>query len=196
VREILRLPDYGAFAGALRESGCTLCGLSEGRTNLVVDRGNPEARILAVGEGPGADEDATGRAFVGRGGKLLDRLFAEEGFDTDTDLLIANVVKCRPPGNRAPKADEAAACLPFLRRQIELVDPEAIVLLGASAVKFVLPALAKRRLGDLVGREITDLAFPGVRFLVLYHPAYLLRDPRKQPLAREHLRLLREWFPR
>jgi DNA polymerase len=194
--EILGRPDYGEFARALRASGCDLCPLAAGRTNLVVDRGNPAARILAVGEGPGAEEDATGRAFVGRGGRLLDRVFAEAGFDTNEDLLIANVVKCRPPGNRAPTRTEAAACLPYLRRQIDLVDPAAIVLLGATAVKHLLPGLARTPMKDLVGREITDLAWPGRRFLVLFHPAYILRDPRKLPLAREHLARLRGWFPR
>jgi DNA polymerase len=173
--------SYAAFATALRESDCRKCDLADGRTNIVVDRGNPKARLMAIGEGPGAEEDATGRAFVGRSGRLLDRLFGEAGIDPETDVLIANIVRCRPPDNRAPKASEAKACLPYLRHQIGLVSPKVIALLGASAARFLLPALKGRAMRDVVGRFRTDDAFPGVTFLPLYHPAFLLRDPRKVP---------------
>jgi uracil-DNA glycosylase len=190
--DLLAIDDYAAFRTALAESGCTLCGLAEGRTKIVVDRGDPAARIMAVGEGPGAEEDASGRAFVGRGGRLFDRLMAQLGFDTNRDLLIANVVKCRPPGNRAPLAGEAARCLPFLRHQISLARPEFVVLLGATAVRHLLPSLKKTAMRELVGRPHIDSAWPGVTFFVFYHPAYLLRDPRKQVDARRHIALLEE----
>jgi DNA polymerase len=194
--DLLGIRDYAEFKRKLAASGCTKCGLSEARRNIVVDRGNPEARVLAVGEGPGADEDATGKAFVGRGGQLLDRLMAEAGIDTNRDLLITNVVKCRPPENRVPKAGEAAACMPYLRHQIRLVRPEVIVPLGATAFRFLFPARKKDPMKEIVGRALEDDAFPGVRILPLYHPAFLLRDPRKVPVAKEHLRTLAEWLAR
>lgn len=189
---ILAAPAYAGLKTALAGSGCDLCALAAGRANIVVDRGNPAARVLAVGEGPGAEEDRTGRAFVGRGGRLLDELFAGAGFDPNADLLIANVVKCRPPGNRAPTRAEAEACLPYLRRQIDLVDPAVILLIGGTAVKHLLPARAKEPLRDVVGRELADPAWPGRRLFVIFHPAYLLRDPRKRPAAESHLRTLRD----
>ena len=191
---ILDAPDYAAFAARLRASGCTRCGLAAGRTQLVVDRGDPSARLLVIGEGPGADEDAQGRAFVGRAGQLLDRLMAEVGLDTNRDMLIANVVKCRPPGNRAPTTDEAAACLPFLRRQIELVDPVLVALLGATALKHLAPAQRAARMGEAVGKLLDLPAWPGRRFMVLYHPAALLYNQRLQPAMREHLAALRRWL--
>jgi DNA polymerase len=183
----LEAGTYAAFAKALRSSDCRRCELAEGRTNIVVDRGTPTARLMAIGEGPGAEEDATGRAFVGRSGKLLDRLLGESGIDPATDLLIANIVRCRPPDNRAPKAGEAKACLPYLRHQIGLVAPRVIALLGASAARYLLPALKGRAMRDVVGRFRTDDAFPGVTFMPLYHPAFLLRDPRKVPEMKEWL---------
>jgi len=190
-RDLLSIRDYPEFKSALASSGCARCALSEARSKIVVDRGSPEARVLAIGEGPGADEDAQGLAFVGRGGKLFDRLMEEAGFDTNRDLLIANVVKCRPPENRVPKAAETAACLPFLRHQIALVRPEVIVLLGATALKHLLPARKGAAMRDVVGKPFTDEAFPDVTFLVFYHPAFLLRDPRRQPDARAHIQMLR-----
>jgi DNA polymerase len=147
---------------------------------------------MAVGEGPGAEEDATGKAFVGRGGRLLDELLGKAGFDTNRDLLIANVVKCRPPENRVPRAGEAAACLPFLRHQVALVRPRVIVPLGATALRHLLPSKKGVAMRDVVGRPFTDGGFPDVTFLVFYHPAFLLRDPRKLPEARQHVRTLVE----
>lgn len=190
--DLLGIRDYEEFRDALRSSGCRRCALAEGRTRIVVDRGNPGARAMAVGEGPGAEEDASGLAFVGRGGRLFDRLLAEAGLDTDRDLLIANVVKCRPPANRVPRAEEARACLPFLARQVELIDPRVVVLLGATALARFLPHREKAPMRDVVGRPFEDPAHPGRRFLVFYHPAYLLRDPRKLPEARRHAALVRD----
>jgi uracil-DNA glycosylase family 4 len=188
--DLLAIRDYGEFKHALAGSGCRGCTLAEARNKIVVDRGNPNARIMAVGEGPGAEEDERGLAFVGRSGRLFDQLMAEAGFDTNEDLLIANVVKCRPPENRVPSVSEAAACIPFLHHQVELVSPEVIILLGRTSFRYLLPSVKKTAMKHLVGKPHYDLAFPGVTLLAFYHPAYLLRDPRKQKDAREHIALL------
>ncbi|MHC4472246.1 MAG: uracil-DNA glycosylase [Planctomycetota bacterium] len=190
-RDLLSIRDYGEFKRELEKSVCTRCGLSEARNTIVVDRGDPGARIMAIGEGPGAEEDAQGRAFVGRGGMLFDQLMGEADFDTNRDLLIANIVKCRPPENRVPRSPEAEACLPFLRHQIALVKPKVIVLLGATALRFLLPSRKSDTMKDIVGKPFTDGSFPDVTFLVFYHPAFLLRDPRKLPDARGHIKTLR-----
>jgi len=189
--DVLETTTYGAFRRALAESDCRRCGLAEGRTRIVVDRGDPRARLMAIGEGPGAEEDRLGLAFVGRSGQLLDRLLAEAGFDVGREILIANIVRCRPPGNRAPKVGEAKACLPYLRHQISLVGPRVIALLGASALRFLLPDLRGRPMKEMVGRLLEHDSFPGIGFFPLYHPAFLLRDPRRVPETREWLVRLR-----
>ncbi len=179
--DVLSTSTYEEFSSALAGSGCVKCGLAEGRTQIVVDRGDPGARLMLIGEGPGAEEDRTGRAFVGRSGRLLDKLLTEAGFDVEREILIANIVRCRPPGNRAPRVSEAKACLPYLHHQISLVAPRVIALLGASAIRFLLPELKGRAMKELVGRPFDHAAFPGARLLPLYHPAFLLRDPRRIP---------------
>jgi uracil-DNA glycosylase family 4 len=179
-------PSYARFRDTLASSDCRRCGLAEGRTNIVVDRGDPSARTMIIGEAPGRDEDLAGRAFVGRAGRLLDALLAENGLDPGRDVFIANVVKCRPPGNRPPRPEEAGACLPFLRRQVELVGPEAVILLGATAARRVLgdrTVVMHREAGVI--REFPGR--PGTRCTILFHPAYLLRDPRKKDVFRNHL---------
>jgi uracil-DNA glycosylase len=180
--------DYTSFKRGLAESGCKRCGLHEGRTRIVVDRGNPDARVMFIGEAPGASEDLEGRAFVGRSGRLLDSMLAEHGFDTEKDALIVNVVKCRPPQNRRPEPEEAEACLPFLRRQIELVKPKWLALLGATALAHALPDRKKFAMSMEAGRFFQDEAYPGITLFVLFHPAYILRDPRKRPLMQSHLK--------
>jgi DNA polymerase len=153
---------------------CRRCRLCEARHNVVVGRGDPRARALFVGEGPGEQEDLQGLPFVGRAGKLLD--LALEGLMYDpSSYYIANVVKCRPPGNRAPQDDEAAACLPFLRRQLALIRPRVIVLLGATALKFILGKEFRitRDRGRWVDRK-------GWLFMPTFHPAALLRDETKK----------------
>jgi len=189
--DIFEVEDYGRFSSLLRASRCTRCALSEGRTQIVVDRGNPASGIMAIGEGPGEQEDLRGKAFVGRAGQLLDRLLAGVGIVTDRDLLIANVVKCRPPGNRAPRREEAEACLPWLHRQIELVAPHTILLLGATAVRHLFPEKKTFTMKSEAGKIFTPPAFPGIDFMILYHPAYLLRDPRKQPDFLAHIDTLK-----
>lgn len=190
---ILQAETYPEFKKALIDSACTRCALCEGRTNIVVDRGNYEARVMVIGEGPGENEDLQGKAFVGRGGRLLDGMLSEVGFDTNKDSLIANVVKCRPPKNRAPEKEEAGTCFPYLKKQIELVRPKFILLLGATALKYILPG-QKFTMRDEVGKFFDHPEYPGIRFMVLFHPAYILRDPRKKPLMAEHLKFFKtEW---
>ncbi len=186
---IMVAADYALFRRLLAGSNCDRCRLAADRTTIVVDRGSPAARLMAVGEGPGADEDAAGQAFVGRSGRLLDRMMAAAGLDTDQDILIANVVKCRPPGNRAPSADEAVACLPYLRRQIGLVRPRLVILLGATAARHFHPGKVPP-MGEALGRSFENPDWPGIAFVTLFHPAYILRDPRKRPLMEEHLRAI------
>jgi len=187
----LAAPDYATLARLLRDSGCRRCALAATRTHVVVDRGNPTAAIMAVGEGPGEKEDLTGRAFVGRAGRVLDELLRAVGLDPERHLLIANVVKCRPPGNRVPQAAEVAACLPFLRRQIDLVQPHTVLLLGATAYRHFVPTQKSFAMEREVGRRFTLEAWPETSFYALYHPAYLLRSPGKKPIALGHLELVR-----
>jgi uracil-DNA glycosylase len=179
---------YADFKNELAGSACTRCALHAARARIVVDRGNPKAKALFIGEAPGANEDREGRAFVGRAGKLLDSMLAQEGFSTEEDALIANVVKCRPPENRRPKPEEAEACLPFLRKQIELVRPKWLVLLGATALSHLLPSKKGLAMSSEAGRFFEDPGYPGAKLFVLFHPAYILRDPRKRPIMEGHLK--------
>ena len=193
---VLAAPDYPTFARLLRESGCRRCTLAEDRTHIVVDRGDSRAGIMAVGEAPGEQEDLRGRAFVGRAGRVLDELLRGAGLEPEADLLIANVVKCRPPGNRVPHAAEAAACLPYLRRQIELARPHTVLLLGATAHRHFVRASKAVVMEREVGRRFALAAWPGIGFTTLYHPAYLLRSPGRKPLALRHLEQAREVLQR
>ena len=191
---VLNAENYKTFKKSLADSGCELCTLSVHRTRLVVDRGNPAAKVLFIGEAPGENEDLAGKAFVGRSGKLLDEMLAEMGFDTNRDALIVNVVKCRPPKNRAPFREEAEACRPFLKRQIELVQPRLIALLGKTALKHLLPENKDFPMADQAGRCFRHPAYPGTDLMVLFHPAYILRDPRKKPLMARHLKALKDFW--
>ena len=192
VADPLSAPDYAAFAPLLRESGCRRCALAVTRTKIVVDRGDSTAGIMAIGEGPGEQEDLAGRAFVGRAGRVLDELLRAVGLDPERGLLIANVVKCRPPANRVPHVDEVAACIPYLHRQIELVRPHTVLLLGATAYRHFVPAQKSFAMEREVGRQFSLETWPGIAFYALYHPAYLLRAPGKKPLALAHLVKVRE----
>src|SRR3989338_1721457 len=192
--KILDAKTYAEFKSALVAAQCTKCALSESRQHIVVDRGNPEANVLMIGEGPGENEDIQGRAFVGRAGQLLDEMLKELGFDTNRDSLITNVVKCRPPENRAPKQEEADTCLPFLKKQIALIKPKFILLLGAVALRHIVKDKKQFSMEQEAGTFFVHPDFPGVRFMVLFQPAYILRDPRKKPLMREHLKRFKEAF--
>ncbi len=156
---------------------CTRCALHQGRHTIVFGEGNPAARLMFVGEGPGADEDAQGLPFVGRAGQLLNNMIAAMGLKRE-ECYIANIVKCRPPGNRTPEPEEANTCSPFLFRQIDVVRPQVLVALGATAATYLLGA--RQPLAGLRGRIH---AFRGMSLIVTYHPAFLLRDPRQKKEA-------------
>ncbi len=171
--------DRAAALAAIREDlgDCTRCALHKGRNTIVFGVGNPAARLMFVGEGPGADEDAQGLPFVGRAGQLLNNMIAAMGLKRE-ECYIANVVKCRPPGNRTPEPAEANTCSPFLFRQIDAVRPQVLVALGATAATYLLGA--RQPLAGLRGRVH---AFRGMSLIVTYHPAFLLRDPRQKKEA-------------
>lgn len=154
---------------------CQRCDLAAGRTNAVVGEGNLHAPIMIVGEGPGQTEDETGRPFVGRSGELLDKILASVNLTREQDVFICNIVKCRPPDNRAPSSDEAAACKGYLMEQIRLVNPKIILLTGATALKGLLgikQGITKVR-GEWVEQE-------GRLYMPIFHPAYLLRNPSRE----------------
>jgi DNA polymerase len=180
--------DLARAAGTLEELKAALgrfegCALKETATNLVFADGNPEARVMIIGEAPGAEEDRQGLPFVGAAGKLLDRMLAGIGMDR-TSVYITNVLVWRPPGNRTPTAAEVAACLPFMERHIELVDPAYLLLLGGSAAKTLLArseGILKLR-GHWYHYQHAELVRP-IPALASLHPAYLLRQPAQKRLA-------------
>ena len=160
---------------AVEAAGCTKCGLAEGRKQVVFGMGDPGADLMFVGEGPGAEEDKQGLPFVGRSGKLLDRLMAEEIGLTRDQCYIANVVKCRPPDNRDPKPEEVAACRPWLEQQLGLIAPKVIVTLGNFSSKLLLDT--KTGITKLRGRSYPMDSVIGVSTVIIptYHPAAVLR---------------------
>lgn len=156
---------------------CKRCPLHKGRNSIVFGQGDPNTRLMFVGEGPGADEDEQGLPFVGRAGQLLNNMISAMGLKRE-ETYICNVVKCRPPGNRTPEPEEANTCSPFLFRQIDVVRPQVIVALGATAATYLLGR--RQPLAGLRGRVH---AFRGLSLIVTYHPAFLLRDPRQKKEA-------------
>ena len=176
-------PDYQA----LRETAlsCVRCRLSEGRRHVVFSDGNPAARLMVVGEAPGAREDATGLPFVGQAGKLLDLMLASVSLSRRDSVYICNVLKCRPPGNRNPLPDEIEACAPLLKGQIELVAPEVLLAVGSFAAQWLTGT--SRPLGKLRGKVYS---YQGVPLVVTYHPAALLRNPGWNRLCWDDLQLL------
>jgi uracil-DNA glycosylase family 4 len=193
-KTVLDTSSYENFRKKFLETGCILCPLHSGRTHLVIDRGNPDSKILVIGEAPGENEDLQGKAFVGRAGQLLDKIMDSIGLKTNEDMIIINTVKCRPPDNRAPTSSEVATCRPYLNHQLALVKPKVILLLGATALKHILPDKKKVSMEAVVGNFFTDNQFPGVQFMVLYHPAYLLYDPRKKEPMWEHVKKLKSYL--
>jgi DNA polymerase len=166
--------------------GCTRCRLAEGRTQVVFADGSPtRARVMVVGEAPGANEDRTGLPFVGAAGKLLDLLLASIDLSRQDSVYICNVIKCRPPENRNPLPDEVEACSPFLLRQIELVRPEAILAVGKFAAQLL--SGSARPIGSLRGEVYS---YGGTPLVVTYHPAALLRNPGWTRATWDDLQLL------
>jgi uracil-DNA glycosylase family 4 len=172
---------------AIREDigDCTRCRLAkQGRKQIVFGVGNPRAELMFIGEAPGADEDQQGEPFVGRSGQLLNNMIKAMGLRRE-DIYIANIIKCRPPGNRAPERDECETCSPFLMRQIATIKPKALVALGAVAAKTLLAINAP--MTELRGKWYD---FRGTKLAVTYHPAFLLRDPRQKKEAWKDLQMV------
>jgi DNA polymerase len=179
--------DRDAALRAIREEigDCTRCPLhQQGRKQIVFGVGNPHADIMFVGEAPGADEDEQGEPFVGRAGQLLTNMIKAMGIQRE-DIYIANVIKCRPPGNRTPETAECAVCSPFLLKQIDVIQPKVIVALGAVASRALLGL--NQPMSQLRGQWHD---FRGYALAVTYHPAYLLRDPRQKAAAWQDLQMV------
>ena len=167
---------------------CTRCPLHQERTHVVHTEGNRAARLMFVGEAPGADEDAQARPFVGRAGQLLTKIIEAIGMKRE-DVLIGNVNRCRPPGNRAPMPDEAATCKPYLLREIAVAQPEVIVVLGNTATKNLLDT--REGITRIRG---TFQDYQGIKVMPTFHPAYLLRDPSKKRETWEDLKKVRDYL--
>jgi DNA polymerase len=180
--------SLGQIADEVRS--CTACPLCETRNNAVPGEGAARPLVMTIGEGPGADEDAAGRPFVGRAGQLLDKMLRSIGLSRDTNCFIANVVKCRPPGNRDPLPEERAACMPFLKRQIRILRPKYILCAGRVAAQTLLETEAP--IGKLRG-QFAELRAPdmAVPLLATYHPSALLRNEDLKRPAWEDLKMLR-----
>ena len=199
--EQLQAESLAAACGA-----CRRCGLAATRQQVVVGRGNPNARLLLVGEAPGAEEEACGQPFVGRSGRLLEAMLAAAGLDSERDLYIANVIKCRPPGNRKPSRTEIETCRPWLERQIAMVRPQLVLLVGATALEALLgvkggitklrgqwlhleasqgpdqPSPNQAAQGKRAQSPRSPIRWPamgeeGIALMPLLHPSYLLRNP-------------------
>jgi len=181
------LADPAAALRLVRDElgDCTRCRLyKQGRKQIVFGVGNPNADLMFIGEAPGADEDEQGEPFVGRAGQLLNNMIKAMGISRE-EVYIANIIKCRPPGNRTPERDECETCSPFLMRQIESIKPKAIVALGAVAARTLLAINAP--MSELRGQWYD---FRGTRLAVTYHPAFLLRDPRQKKEAWKDLQMV------
>ena len=167
---------------------CHRCRLANGRKTIVFGQGNPHAELVFVGEGPGADEDEQGLPFVGRAGKLLNRMIQAVGMKRE-EVYICNIVKCRPPANRVPNPDEIETCSPFLYRQIEAIRPRLVCCLGAPAVRTLLGI--KVGITKIRGRFYD---FGNTKALATVHPAYILRNPREEKILREDFEKIREFL--
>ncbi len=172
-------------------ASCRDCPLGESRTQAVFGEGDPKARLMFIGEGPGAEEDRTGRPFVGRAGELLTKMIGAMGLKRE-QVYIANAVKCRPPGNRTPELLERDACKHFLLDQIRIIRPGAIVLLGQTAIFSMLTQNSP--ISSVRGVESSLPDFPGIRVMPTYHPAYLLRNPQAKVLVWKDLQQVMSWL--
>ena len=171
---------------------CCACRLSETRSRVVFGEGNSDALIMLLGEGPGRDEDLSGRPFVGRSGQLLRKMLWSIGLNPEGDCFISNVVKCRPPANRPPEKDEIDLCVRYFLKQIEIIQPSFLVLFGKTAVKGLFPDLGDMTMYDL--RSKADLTFKGIKALVTYHPSALLRDPKWHAGAKDDFKKIKEAY--
>jgi len=189
-KDELSLPREGeTFADIRNDIGeCLRCPLHQSRTKIVHSEGTENARLMFVGEAPGADEDASGRPFVGRAGQLLNKIIEAIGLKRE-DVFIGNVNRCRPPQNRTPTGEEAATCKPFLLREIALLRPEVIVVLGNTAMKNLLDT--KEGITKLRGNFMD---YKGIKVMPTFHPAYLLRDPSKKRETWEDMKKVREYL--
>jgi DNA polymerase len=178
-------PDWEALAQTVR--GCQLCALHRTRTQTVFGVGNRSAQLLVIGEAPGADEDRQGEPFVGRAGQLLNAMLGAIQLSRE-EVYIANILKCRPPNNRDPRPEEAAACSPYLERQIELISPRVILAVGRIAAQWLLQS--DRPIGRLRG-TVQSYGSKNIPLVASYHPAYLLRSPLAKAKAWEDLLLVR-----
>ena len=193
--DVLAASSYDEFRNRLTSYNCQKCPRGRARTHIVLDRGNPGSKLLIVSERPGEHEDAIGKAFVGRSGELLDKIMGSIGLDTNRDLLIVNVVKCKAEIDRAPTTPEIEACFPYLHRQIELMKPKVILLLGAVALKYLVKGRSDEfSMESEAGHLFTVPEYPNTHFMVLYHPAFLLRDPTKKAVMWEHVKRLRAFL--
>jgi uracil-DNA glycosylase family 4 len=186
--ELAKLKTLDEVAERIRTTFC--CDLCPGRKNAVPGEGDPKARLMLVGEAPGATEDQTGRPFVGQAGQLLDSIL--EAIDVPRNkVYITNIVKCRPPQNRKPLPDEVASCIPYLYRQLELIRPKVILALGGTAAESLLGV--KKTLGELRNKVHT---FHGIPLVVTYHPAALLRNPNWKKPTWDDVRIARQLLDR
>jgi uracil-DNA glycosylase len=172
-------------------AGCIKCGLAAGRTRTVFGVGNPHADWLVIGEAPGAEEDRQGKPFVGAAGKLLDAMLQAIGLSREENVFVANMLKCRPPGNRDPRPEEITACLPYLMRQIAAIKPKLILAVGRIAAQSLLAT--DMPLARLRGR-VHRFGPLSTALIVTYHPAYLLRAPAEKRKAWEDLKFARDFF--
>ena len=170
-----------------RVASCKECGLADTRTNVVFGVGNPQAKVLLIGEGPGEQEDLRGEPFVGRAGQLLDKMLLAAGFSRASNVYIANMVKCRPPNNRDPSSEEVAACIGYLREQTKLIAPRYIVCLGRVAAQAIIDPGFKVTVqhGEFIQKA-------GAWLMGTFHPAALLRNPNNKPVAFDDFCKLRD----
>jgi len=192
-REYLLTPDEALQAQERDLQGCRRCKLCEGRRTIVFGSGSARADFVCIGEGPGADEDAQGKPFVGRAGQLLTKMLESVQLDRERDCFILNAVKCRPPGNRNPESDELAACAPFLAAQLGVIQPKVVLALGSVATQALLRT--KEPIGKLRGRVHP---FGSAVLIPTFHPAFLLRNPGQEykRMAWEDLKLAKREYDR
>ncbi|MHB1661041.1 MAG: uracil-DNA glycosylase [bacterium] len=173
----------------IKVNGCLKCKLSKTRKNIVFGEGSPESRLMFIGEAPGAEEDNTGRPFVGRAGQLLTKIIESINLKRE-DIYIANIIKCRPPENRNPMDDEIEACAPFLKEQIALIKPKIICTLGKFSTEFII-GNDKGAISTVRGREFD---YEGITVIPAYHPSYLLRNPGAKKETWEDMKKIRDLY--